>query len=331
MAIKDAPPEPDLPNIRRHLRARPLSRLLGWGGAAILALAAVAFTSQTEAGRQRLQTAIAYYNAPTRAVAQIPPPSASAGADNQQLAAQLRELTADRERLTARIAVLEQNLEDMTGSIKRQNERLAAAQAAQGANTPPPVPSAPATVAAIPPLTPLAMPAIGEVNSGWQVAAKPPEPVQAAPPAEAASPPAEPAPPPKAEAAPAAEPAPQAAAPLAEPIPLPPLPPVRVAVATPSEPAPPPKPEYGIDLGSAASLEALRVHWASVKANYGPLLVGLRPLAAAHPRRPSGVIYRLVAGPLPNMADAAQLCARFPPTRTGCRPAKFSGAQLAEH
>ena len=114
-------------------------------------------------------------------------------------------------------------------------------------------------------------------------------------------------------------------------MPLPPLPPVRVAAATPSEPAPPPKPEYGIDLGSAASLEALRVHWASVKANYGPLLVGLRPLAAAHPRRPSGVIYRLVAGPLPNMADAAQLCARFPPTRTGCRPAKFSGAQLAEH
>jgi hypothetical protein len=179
MATKDAPPEPDLPNIRRHLRARPLSRLLGWWGAATLALAAVAFTSQTDAGRQRLQTAIAYYDAPSRAVAQIPLPPAQTGADTQQLAAQLRELTADRERLTARIAVLEQNLEDMTGSIKRQNERLAAAQGAQGAKTPPPAPSAPATVAALPPSTPLAMPAIGEGNAGWQVAAKPPQTVQA--------------------------------------------------------------------------------------------------------------------------------------------------------
>ena len=66
-----------------------------------------------------------------------------------------------------------------------------------------------------------------------------------------------------------------------------------------------------------------------MKANYGPLLVGLHPLAAQHPKHPAGVTYRLVAGPLPNAAEAAQLCARFPVTRTGCQPAKFDGAQLA--
>jgi hypothetical protein len=301
MAIKQTPPEPDLPNMRRYLRARPLSRLLGWGSAATVALAAVAFTSQTDAGRQRLQTAIAYVSAPARVVAQIPPGASPAQSENQRLAAQLRELSADRDRLSARVAVLERSLEDVTGSIKRQNARPPDAPAAAA-------PSAPAPVAAFPPLSPLAMPAIGQATAGWQVAATAPHAAEAAPPP--------------------AEAAPPTAEPVTE---LVPLPPVRVAAAPPSEPAPPPKLEYGIDLGSAASLEALRVHWAAVKANYGPLLVGLRPLAAAHPKHPSGVIYRLVAGPLPSHADAAQLCARFPPLRTGCRPAKFSGAQLAEH
>ena len=135
MAIKQAPPEPDLPNIRRHLRARPLARLLGWGSAATVALTAVALTSQSEDGRQRLQMAIAYVSAPARAVAQLPPASLQAEANTRHLAAQLSELAADRERLTARIAVLERSLEDMTGSIKQQNERLPAAQAA---SSPPP-------------------------------------------------------------------------------------------------------------------------------------------------------------------------------------------------
>jgi hypothetical protein len=31
------------------------------------------------------------------------------------------------------------------------------------------------------------------------------------------------------------------------------------------------------------------------------------------------------------MSAATQLCARFPITRTGCRAAKFTGVQLAEH
>ena len=68
-----------------------------------------------------------------------------------------------------------------------------------------------------------------------------------------------------------------------------------------------------------------------MKANYGPLLAGLHPLVAQHPKHPAGIDYRLVAGPLPNAAEAARLCARFPVTRTGCRPAKFDGAQLAAH
>jgi hypothetical protein len=127
-----------------------------------------------------------------------------------------------------------------------------------------------------------------------------------------------------------AAPPPRAAEPLPEPVPLPP---VRVAVAPSSElaAASPAKPEFGIDLGGAATLEALRIHWAAMKAAYGPLLAGLRPVASPRPRQPAGVDYRLVMGPLPNVAAAAQLCARIPVTRTGCRPAKFDGTSLAEH
>jgi hypothetical protein len=312
MAIKSAPPEPDLPNIRKPLRTRPLWRLFGWGSAAAIALAAVALTSQTEAGSKRLQLALAYASEPGRAVAQIPPRAAEAEAETKRFAAQVRELAADRERLTARIAMLERNLEDMTGSIKQQSEQLAAARAA---NTP--APSAPATtpavVAAAPPpapalpaLTLLAMPAVDETTVSWLATTTTPEAAKPATPPDAAESATEPAP----------------------------LPPVHVAAAPASEPvaaAPPPKPDYGIDLGSAGSIEALRIHWAALKANYGPLLVGLHPLAAQHPKHPAGVTYRLVAGPLPNATEAAQLCARFPVTRTGCRPAKFNGVQLAEH
>ena len=306
MAIKNAPPEPDLPKIRKPLRTRPLWRLFGWGSAASIALAAVALTSQTAAGGKRLQLALAFSSEPGRAVAQIPLRAVETEAETKRLAAQVRDLAADRERLTARIAMLERNLADMTGSIKQQSEQLAATRAA---NTPPPAPSAPATtpadIAAIPALTPLARPAVGETAAAWPATTTP---------TEAAAP----AIPPQ-----AAEPAAEAA----------PLPPVRVAAASANEPvaAPPPRPDYGIDLGAATSLEALRVHWVALKANYGPLLVGLHPVATQHTKTPTGVTYRLVAGPLPNATEAAQLCARFPVTRTGCRPAKFSGVQLAEH
>jgi hypothetical protein len=303
MAIKIAAPQPDLPNIRKHLRPRTAWRVFGWGSAATIALAAVAFTGQTEAGSKRLQLALAMVSEPVRVVAQIPPTSTEA--ETQRLATQLRDLAADRERLTARIAILERNLADMTGSIKQQSEQLAAARAT---NTPPPTPSAPATtpavVAAAPPpapalpaLTPLAVPKVSETAAASTATTKPAQ---------------------------AAERAPDQV----------PLPPVRVAAAPASEPAaepPPAKLEYGIDLGAATSLEALRFHWAAVKANYGPLLVGLHPVATQHTKTPTGISYRLVAGPLPDIAAATQLCARFPVTRTGCRAAKFTGAQLAEH
>lgn len=322
MATNSTPPDPDLPNTRKPLRTRPLWRLFGWGSTACVALTAVALTSQTDVGNKRLQLALGYASEPVQVVAQIPPRAAetTAEAETKLLAAQLRELAADRERLTARIATLERNLDDMTGSIKQTSEQLAAARAA--ANTPPPAPNAPATtpvvVAAPPPAPalpaqkPMAMPAAGEATASSPAAEA--EAMQPAPPPEPKEPEAQPK---------AVETAP-------EPTP----PPTRVAAAPANEPVaklPPAAAQFGIDLGGAGSIEALRIHWAALKANYGPLLVGLYPLAVQHPKRPAGITYRLVVGPLPDAGEAANLCARFPVIRTGCHPAKFIGAQLAAH
>jgi hypothetical protein len=307
MAIEPVPPEPDLPNIRKHLGHRQrLWRLCGWGGAAAIALAAVVITSQTESGSQRLQLVLAKATEPVTIVAAVPPRVIENEAETQRLAAKVHELTADRDRLTARIASLEHNLDDMTGSIKRQAELAKASPPAPSATRPPPpqvgatapAPSAPATAAAAPPvISPLAMapnPASAETAAPWHDT-------------------------PQEKAKDSTEEAP-------------PLPPARVVTAPAGVPLaepPPLKPEYGVDLGSAANLELLQAHWAAVKANYGPLLGGLHPVAVQD-RRPGHADFRIVAGPLPNFTAARALCSRFATIRAPCRPTRFAGEKLTQ-
>jgi hypothetical protein len=296
MANEITPPEPDSSSLFKRLRRHAVWRLFGWGSAACLALAAVALTSQTEAGSQRLRLALAPAREPVQVIAQLPPRTAEVEAETERLTAQLRDLTADRDRLTARIASLEHNLNDMTGSIKRQSEQIAAARAA---NVPPPAPSTPATTPVVVVKT---APAPVPANLPWFVAMRTPQP-------------AEPPIPPEAVDA------------LGGAVPLPP---VRVAVAPANGPLPG-KDEFAIDLGGAANIEALRSHWAALQAKYGALLKGLHPVVSHHLKLPTGYTYRLLAGPLPSSEDAARLCSRFAGLRTGCRPAKFTGTQLAEH
>ena len=147
MAIKSAPPD----------RARLLWRLFGWGCAAF---AAVALTSQTEAGSKRLQLALAYASEPGRAVAQIPPRAAEAEAETKRL---VRHKCANW--------------------LPTAHATTPAVIAA----VPPPVPSLPA-------LTPLAMPAVSDTAASWPAtattrqAAKPATPPVAAEPAAEAAP-----------------------------------------------------------------------------------------------------------------------------------------------
>lgn len=264
-----APPQPKL--FVKSRRRGPLWRLFGWGCAACLSLAIAVLTSQTEAGSTRLWYAFNSPAEPARAVADLPRTGASA-ADTQHLVTQVRDLTADRDRLNARIATLERHLDDMTGSIKRQNAEIVAGRTV----TPPPVPNAPATMTLAPP-PPAELPFF--LSMRMPQAAEPPLPPQ-----------------------------------RTEPVPLPPT-----------------RGEFAIDLGGAATIEALRAYWVGLSAKHGPLLAGLQPRIAEHQKQPSGTTYRLLAGPLPNAEEAARLCARFLTTRVGCHPTKFIGVELAAH
>jgi hypothetical protein len=279
--------------LMRRLNLRAFGRLAAWGGAAVLALIAVVLVAQTQTGDERLQAMLATVRGPEpQAIAALPPRVVVDVEETRRLEDAVRKLAADRDRLKERIASLERNFDDMTGSIKTVMLANTAAQAVKEAPkemaTPAPAVAAPAAVAA--PVTPPPAP----------VAAKAPEPT--------------------APSAPSTEPV------ATE---IVPLPPVRVATAAVETPAEPAKPEYGMDLGRGATVDAIRDEWARVKANFGPLLAGLRPVAAPRPHASGNADYRLVVGPFPTAAAAARLCAKFTNTRPACRTARFTGEDLA--
>jgi hypothetical protein len=300
MALTTAPPEPSIIDFsQRGIDMRALWRLFAWGGAAAIALAAVAITSQTESGAARIRSAIAHATEPVLAMATAPVPKQTVervivdNAETRRLASEVRSLTADRDRLAARVAGLEHSLDDITGSIQRQAEQAAAAKTAEVPAPPPSKPDAPAAAIVPPALGPLAMPLATETAAAW------PDGAQA-----------------------------QAAAPASDDVPLPPAKTASVVINEPN-PAPPvpAKPEFGIALAGATSVEITRMQWAAVKANFGPLLAGLHPRAMHEPRN-GAAHYRLVVGPLPTHTAAAKLCARMIAAHAICNPVKFLGEPL---
>jgi len=282
--VEIVPQEPETITARmRRFDLRALWRLTAWGSAAALALAAVAFASQTENGSQRL-AALASADLPVRPVATVKIPSQQ-DAEVARLQTQVRTLAADRDRLAERVAGLEHNIEDITGSIKRQ---AAPATPQSAAASTPPMISPPITAEAKHLETPAqqtaeaAAPAAGPPETAAEKMAEPPQEVV-------------------------------------------PLPPVRVATL----PAAPtvPKPEFGVALASSSNLDVLHLQWSALKANFGPLLTDLRPIAARE-QRGTVTHYRLVLGPLPNAAAAAKLCARLTAAHAPCHPGKFTGDPL---
>jgi hypothetical protein len=273
---------------RKHRRdVKTLLWVCGWGGAAAVALAVLAVTSQTESASERLRRIFA--SAEPAAVAQMPPRIARLESDMQLIAAQVHALTVERDRLAGRIGLLESSIDDMTGTIKRQAAATAAALAAKT----PPTPSAPPTTTTT---------ASNPQSTGVTNASTPTPTITAAPKPDTASTGKIPLPPTRLAAAPPNEQEQQAAS----------------------------QGEFGLDLGGATTVDGVRQRWITVKANFGPLLSGMFPLAARE-QRPGSTGYRLVVGPLPNSAAASGLCVHFSAARTACRAAKFDGEQIAQH
>ncbi len=299
MALNIAPPEPSITDFRQRLDMRALWRLVAWGGAAAIALAAVAITSQTKSGAARIQSAITHAKEPVLAMATVQVPKKMVervivdSPETRRLASEVSALTADRDRIAARLANIERGLDTITGSIKRQDERAAAEKTAEARVSKPAKPDAAAAGILPPVLTPLAMPLATETAAAWPDGARA-----------------------------------QADASASDDVPSSPAKTASVAINEP-EPAPPSpaKPEFGIALAGATSVEITRLQWAAVKANFGPLLAGLHPRAMHEPRN-GAAHFRLVVGPLPTHTAAAKLCARLIAAHAICNPVKFLGEPL---
>ena len=265
--------------IKRRFGWRDLIHDALWGVCTAGALFIAVYAATTEIGRDRLHLAFAEIHN-VLAPSGIKPIRPLDAAEGRQLAETVETLAADRERLLARIAALEESVGSITGSIARVEK--AAREA-----TPPPEPPTARPEPAAPPTAPA-------------------EPTLAAP----------------------AEPAPATIAP--EDVTSSINPPSAIPLPPPAAPAR--KTEFGLDLGTATSVEALRTAWTINLRRHGSLLEGLHPVVRKRERpRPGGTEFRLIAGPIASAATAARLCATMTAAGAICAPAAFDGQRLAVH
>ena len=103
---------------QRTFRMREFFRIFVWGMVAAVSLTIAIFAGSTEAGSDRARHA-ALQLREVIMPSGIKPARPLDAVEGRKLAETVRVLTADRERLLARIAALENNVDDMTGSIKR--------------------------------------------------------------------------------------------------------------------------------------------------------------------------------------------------------------------
>jgi hypothetical protein len=87
------------------------SRLGWWGAAAIASLLVAVAAIRSDAGSRRL--AAAFNGTPQKQAAKTAPPDT----ETRRLTETVRDLADDRDRLFARVTLLERNVEDVTGSV----------------------------------------------------------------------------------------------------------------------------------------------------------------------------------------------------------------------
>ncbi len=290
-------------------------RLGSWGAASICAVAAAMMVVHYSSGREHERMAEV-----SRQSQQLQAVERETKTENRRLAAAVDTLNNDRDRLFARITVVEQSLDSVTGALAKPSS--ASSWPKSGAV---PIVGTPAIVASAAPIptapVSTAPPALPEVKLPVTTAAKlPPLPTTKI----------EPAPEPEAK-------------PKASDAPLPheegEFGPLTVASLEPPKPEPaeaaaPEKivrpVEFGVDLGSANSVEGLRAVWRGALKRVPDLVGSLQPLIVVREgQKGLGLRLHLVAGPLNDAAVAAKLCASLIASRHRCETALFDGQRLA--
>ncbi len=88
--------------------------------------------------------------------------------------------------------------------------------------------------------------------------------------------------------------------------------------------------EYGVDIGSALSIQVLRARWLGIRSAHLQLFEHLQPtVTLGQSTQSKRLELRLVAGPLASAEAAKRLCAALAPYRLFCRPTIFDHGQLA--
>lgn len=306
-----APPRVPAPDRREPtFDMRSLRPLAIWGASATLALVLAAVAGYMEGGSRRGTAAAGPAGGAMPAQkgdAQGLLRSPDLEVETRRLADAVRALANDRERLLTRIGAIERNLEDMTGSIKREPTAASpTSPAPEASSAQPQKPASGAGEAATqgPVQATVQRPAQGPAQGSAQA------PSQAAPPsrpqpAEAARPPA------------GGGEAPERVATLA------PIVPESVAETG--------KGELGVDIGGAANFDGLRALWISTKGNNAALFEDLHPQVVVRENgKTKGPELRLVVGPIADVEAAARICTTLSAGRRYCQPVAFEGQRLAD-
>lgn len=250
--------------VQRSFTMQRLRRLSVWGSSAACALLVVVLASRTPTGAERITLAL---NGGEVKVAEEPPPAFNAEAVTERLGEAVRGLAANDAEIKTRLAAVEQDMTDVTGSVTKQ---IAAAQAAGTTRRSDDGPTVMATAAET---TALATPdAPPRVAAALLAAIQPP-----------------------------------------------------VGAALPTIP----RAEFGVDIGSGLTVQALRTRWAAMSGAHPELFAGLEPVISVkevpHANR---VELRLVAGPIAQPAAATQLCTALTALGQFCQPTFFDGQHL---
>lgn len=299
-----------------ELDRRALWRLGSWGVGAVCALIVAIMAAQSPAAMHRTQSAAAELTRQSQQVQLIAKESQN---QSRQLTAAVETLNGDRDRLYARVNMLEQGLDSVTGSLARQSTQAAAIPAALPTQPPAAAdvaligPPAPADVKPEPEAAPKVLPVATVIPARLPDAAKPAEPK-----ADTAA---------KTEAPAVESPAPAVTAALATPDPA-----SAPAGSSPekAQEKPVERTEFGVDLGGANSIEGLRALWRGAIKSNKEQLASLQPIIVIKERNDGfGMQLRLVAGPFADAAAAAKICAHLTESNRACQTAVFDGQRLA--
>jgi len=256
--VKETPPRKTAPAGQGVSRTSAFLRKLRsfsiWSLGAAAALTLAIMSGRSQVGAERL-SAMFRPGPASQATAKF-----DAEAVTRQLADALRVLASNDEQLRGRVATLEHDLDDVTGSIRQ----VAAASEARRSNDGPTVfATASLTASATAPIKP------------------------------------------------------------------PPAPPA--FQSEPAMPAAPPPTQYGVDIGSGLSLQALRARWQTLRMTHAALLEGMQPIVTVRETPHGKIELRLVVGPMAQPGAASQLCQALTMFGMFCQPAVYDGQHLAQN